>query len=133
MNIVPDIDVGTGAGGIGTAVIEAAVMESGDYLPDPRQFRLPLITNANSPLEHRLVDLAAGDNEVIIQALAGVMIIIPPDDNEEDLELRAALGVSGIPVCHIGAPIIIPFRATPPTVLYLNAEAAIVGVQIIFY
>lgn len=124
--------LGPGAGGQGTSYFQGSITESSGILPTPTNLILPVVSNPYSPMEHRVISLASGDNTIEIPAETAVLTILPPLESTVTLKLKGAAGDTGITVTSAGAPIILPFQTTPPTSIILNASAALTGTMFLF-
>ena len=125
------VTVGTGAGGVGTALVNIVYAKSsatlGSALHTP-----PIQQNANSPLAESLLDLALGDTTVAIPTTAAGVIIVPPVANAQALKLKGNAGDTGI-VISPKAPTMLSFANPPPASFIINAAGVVAGTTFMFF
>lgn len=127
------INVGTGAGGVGTSVTSLTVTLN---LSTPGDALNVELFNANSPATVQAVNLTTGNNTFNTTtcpalATAGIMIIMPPPGNGQTLTLKAISADTGLSLSTVG-PTMISLATAPFSSFVLVAGGAITALQIIF-
>lgn len=125
------ITVGTGAGGVGTALVNIVYAKSSPTLGSGLH-TTPIQQNANSPMAESLLDLALGDTTVAIPTTAAGVIIVPPTANAQVLKLKGAGADTGITISP-RAPTMLSFANPPPASFIINAGGVVVGTTFMFY
>jgi len=122
------VPVGPGSGGNGNSTVTITMTFNGANSSYSSQIGS---TNANATFSQQTVNLSNGFNSITVPTTAGMMVIIPPNNNTASMILKGVTGDTGIEL-NTTAPLTIPFPSTPPASVGITAGSAISGVQVIF-
>ena len=129
----PQVNLGAGSGGIGTALLSFGIMLAGALMnftntPGPV---LSSLSNANSPMSLTEPTIGSGDNTIAVPAGTGFIVLLPPSSNAQSIKLKNVGGDSGFAL-HPAAPHVFALPNPNQTSFVLNAGGSIPGFAILF-
>lgn len=126
------VTVGSNSGGNGVSTLTSTLVINSNVFGNPA-WSLPIIQNIASPMQSTLVNFDAGDNTITVNAIAGGMVVVPPNTGTVAMTMKGIGSDTGLPMAP-NAPFLMCFNnSTRPASVVLNAAAGITGVQIIFF